>query len=591
MVSRLLAALGVALTVYGCASAAAQGALPQGSPATQGAPVSVAQGEPAAQGAGGHVHYVPPPSAQAAQTSATGAIAPRLQNLGSHTFPVSTRNRDAQTFMNQGLNLAYAFNHAEARRSFREAARLDPELAMAYWGQALVLGPNINALMEPNEEPQAYELVQKAMSLKGRGTAREQAYIEALAERYSGRAADRQPRDAAYADAMRRVHERFPDDLDAAMLYVESVMDLRPWGYWQRDGAPHARTDDIVKLTEQVLTRNPKHPGAVHMYIHLMEGTSTPEKAEQAADTLLTLMPAAGHMVHMPAHIYQRVGRYADAIKSNQLAIAADEDYISQCRAQGLYPMAYYPHNIHFLWFAATADGQSKLAIESARQLASKIDDDTLKNLPLTAGFRMVPYYALTRFGRWDEMLSEPEPPAFSAVLRAMWHYARGLSFVAKNQIPSAEQELRRLIALTADPSMKESLFSPNTAAAIVAPAPAVLAGEIAAARGDYDLAISQLDRAVRLEDSLVYTEPSEFHFPPRLALGAVLLQAGRAAEAEIVYWEDLRRHRENGWALFGLLQALRAQNKTADAALTESRFKVAWSRADVTLTASRFGR
>jgi len=569
MVSRLLAALGVAVTVCGCASSVA------------------AQGPPP----GGHVHYVPPPPAQAAQTSATGAIAPRLQNLGSHTFPVSARNRDAQTFMNQGLNLAYAFNHAEARRAFREAARLDPELAMAYWGQALVLGPNINALMEPNEEPQAYELVQKAMSLKGRGTAREQAYIEALAERYSGRAADRQPRDTAYADAMRRVHERFPDDLDAAMLYVESVMDLRPWGYWQRDGAPHARTDDIVRLTEQVLTRNPKHPGAVHMYIHLMEGTATPEKAEQAADTLLALMPAAGHMVHMPAHIYQRIGRYADAIKSNQLAIAADEDYISQCRAQGLYPMAYYPHNIHFLWFAATADGQSKLAIDSARQLASKIDDDTLKNLPLTAGFRMVPYYALTRFGRWDEMLSEPEPPAFSAVLRAVWHYARGLSFVAKNQMPAAEQELRRLIALTGDPSMKESLFSPNIAAAIVAPAPAVLAGEIAAARGDYDLAVSQLDRAVRLEESLVYTEPAEFHFPPRLALGAILLQAGRAAEAETVYWEDLRRNRENGWALFGLLQALRAQNKTADAALTEARFKAAWSRADVTLTASRFGK
>ena len=569
MVSRLLAALGVAVTMCGCASSVA------------------AQGPPP----GGHVHYVPPPPAQAAQTSATGALAPRLQNLGSHTFPVSARNRDAQTFMNQGLNLAYAFNHAEARRAFREAARLDPELAMAYWGQALVLGPNINALMEPNEEPQAYELVQKAMSLKGRGTAREQAYIEALAERYSGRAADRQPRDAAYADAMRRVHERFPDDLDAAMLYVESVMDLRPWGYWQRDGAPHVRTDDIVRLTEQVLARNPKHPGAVHMYIHLMEGTATPEKAEQAADTLLTLMPAAGHMVHMPAHIYQRIGRYADAITSNQLAIAADEDYISQCRAQGLYPMAYYPHNIHFLWFAATADGQSRLAIESARQLASKIDDDTLKNLPLTAGFRMVPYYALTRFGRWDEMLNEPEPPAFSAVLRAVWHYARGLSFVAKNQIPAAEQELRRLIALTSDPSMKESMFSPNITAAIVAPAPAVLAGEIAAARGDYDLAISQLDRAVRLEESLVYTEPAEFHFPPRLALGAILLQAGRAAEAETVYWEDLRRNRENGWALFGLLQALRAQNKLADAALTEARFKAAWSRADVTLTASRFGR
>jgi tetratricopeptide (TPR) repeat protein len=537
---------------------------------------------------GGHVHYRDQSGPSA---SPTGALAPRLQNLGSHTFPVSTRNRQAQTFMNQGLNLAYAFNHAEARRAFREAARLDPDLAMAYWGQALVLGPNINALMEPNEEPQAFELIQKALSLKQRATVRERAYIDALAQRYSGKAADRLPRDAAYADAMRKVHQRFPNDLDAAMLYVESVMDLRPWGYWQRDGAPHVRTDDIVALTEQVMARHPKHPGAVHMYIHLMEGTSTPEKAEKAADTLQTLMPAAGHMVHMPGHIYQRIGRYADAIKSNQLAIAADEDYISQCRAQGLYPMAYYPHNIHFLWFSATEDGQSRLAIEAARQLATKIDDETLQSLPLTAGFRMVPYYALTRFGRWDDMLKEPEPPTFSAVLRAMWHYARGLSFVATDRLNDAEQELQKLTALTGDPSMNEPMFSPNQSRAVVAPAPEVLAAEIAAARGRFDEAITRLDRAVRLEDSLVYTEPSEFHFPPRLALGAILLKAGRPAEAETVYWEHLRRHRENGWGLFGLLQALRAQNKTADAELTEARFKAAWARADVTLTASRFGK
>jgi tetratricopeptide (TPR) repeat protein len=541
-----------------------------------------------ARASGGHVHYRDQSGPQA---SPTGALAPRLQNLGSHTFPVSTRNRQAQAFMNQGLNLAYAFNHAEARRAFREAARLDPDLAMAYWGQALVLGPNINALMEPNEEPQAYELIQKALSLKHRTTPREGAYIDALAQRYSGKAADRQPRDAAYADAMRNVHERFPNDLDAAMLYVESVMDLRPWGYWQRDGAPHVRTDDIVELTERVMTRHPRHPGALHMYVHLMEGTSTPEKAEQAADTLQTLMPAAGHMVHMPGHIYQRIGRYTDAIKSNQLAIAAAEDYISQCRAQGLYPMAYYPHNIHFLWFAATEDGQSRLAIEAARQLATKIDDEMLKSLPLTAGFRMVPYYALTRFGRWDEMLKEPEPPAFSAVLRAMWHYARGLSLVATDRVDDAEQELKQLVALTGDPSMNEPMFSPNQSRAIVAPAPEVLAAEIAAARGRYDEAITRLDRAVRLEDSLVYTEPSEFHFPPRLALGAILLKAGRPAEAETVYWEHLRRHRENGWGLFGLMQALRAQNKTADAALTEARFKMAWARADVTLAASRFGK
>jgi tetratricopeptide (TPR) repeat protein len=537
--------------------------------------------------AGGHVHYAEPPAQQA---PTTGALAPRLQNLGTHTFPVSTRNRQAQLFMNQGLNLAFAFNHAEARRAFREAARLDPNLAMAYWGQALVLGPNINALMEPNEEPNAYELVQKALSLKSRASAREQAYIDARAQRYSGAANDRKPRDRAYATAMRTVHQRFPQDLDAAMLYVESVMDLRPWGYWQRDGTPHEGTAEIVALTEQVMAKNPRHPAALHMYIHLMEAT-TPAKAEKAADTLLTLMPAAGHMVHMPGHIYQRVGRYADAMKSNELAIAADEDYIAQCQAQGLYPMGYYPHNIHFLWFAASADGQSGVAIESARKLAAKIDDETLKAVPMLAGFRLVPYFALTRFGRWEEMLREPEPPAFNAVLRATWHYARGLSLVATGRVDQAATELERLKALLPDESMKQPLFSPNLAGSVLAPAPEVLQAEIDAARGNYDSAVAHLERAVRLEDSLVYTEPSEFHYPPRQALGAILLEAGRPAEAETVYWEDLRRNQDNGWALFGLLQALRAQNKTAEAALIDARFTKAWARSDVTLTASRFGR
>jgi tetratricopeptide (TPR) repeat protein len=535
----------------------------------------------------GHVHYTEP----APQAAPDGALAPRLQNLGDHTFPVSTKNAQAQLFINQGLNLAYAFNHAEARRAFREAGRLDPGLAMAYWGQALILGPNINAAMEPNDEPLAYEMVQKAMSLKAGASPRERAYIDALAARYSGKTEDRRPRDEAYAAAMRDVRARFPDDLDAAMLYVESVMDLRPWSYWQRDGSPQPGTAEIVALTEEALARNPRHPGALHMYIHLLESTSMADKAERAADTLLTLMPAAGHMVHMPGHIYQRVGRYADAIGSNQLAIAADEDYIAQCRAQGLYPTGYYPHNLHFLWFAASFDGQSRLAIETARGLADKIDDETLRTVPMTAGFRMVPYYALTRFGRWDEMLKEPEPPPFNLVLRAAWHYARGLAFVATNQLPRAEAELGLLKLLLEDDVMKQPLFSPNSAGAALAPAPEVLAAEIAAARKQYDAAIARLDTAVRLEDSLVYTEPAEFHYPPRHALGAILLQAGRAAEAETVYWEDLRRNRENGWALFGLAQALRAQGKADEAAAVDARFKKAWTRADVTLTASRFGR
>ncbi|MGZ8843340.1 MAG: hypothetical protein ACXW18_06730 [Pyrinomonadaceae bacterium] len=534
-----------------------------------------------------HVHYKEPTQ----QTvSPTGAIAPRLQKLGSHVFPVTTKSKQAQLFMNQGLNLSYAFNHAEAGRAYREAARLDANLAMAYWGEALALGPNINAPMDPGNEPKALEVIQKATALKSKASPREQALIDALTHRYSGRAEDRHARDVAYADAMRKVHLQFPDDQDIAMLYVESVMDLRPWGYWTRDGTPYERTAEIVALTEKVMARNSQHPGALHLYIHLMEAYQA-EKAEAAADRLLTLMPAAGHMVHMPAHIYQRVGRYSDAARSNELAIAADEDYISQCRAQGLYPMAYYPHNLHFLWFAATADGRSKLAIAAARKAASRVDDETLKAVPLLAGFRVVPYFALTRFGKWDDMLREPEPPATSAYLRGQWHYARGTAFLGKGQMNEAEQEFAKLSELMADKSLDQPLFSPNTGRAILSIAQEVLAGEIAAAKKNFDEAIPHLERAVRLEDALVYTEPAEFHYPPRHALGAVLLEAKRPAEAETVYWEDLRRNRENGWALFGLMQALKAQGKNDDGALVEARFKKAWARADVTLNASRFGR
>ncbi len=535
-----------------------------------------------------HKHYEH--SDLANQPGPDGQLAPRLQNLGSHAFPVSTANREAQLFINQGLNLSYAFNHAESRRAFREAARLDPNLAMAYWGQALVLGPNINAMMEPNEEPEAYELVQKATSLMQDASPREQALIRALAARYSGKADDRTANDRAYADAMRQVHRQFPDDLDVATLYVESLMDLRPWGYWMPDGTPNEGTAEAVGLVEDVIRRNPQHPGALHLYIHLVEATSTPERAEQAADTLLTLMPAAGHMVHMPAHIYQRVGRYADAIKSNQLAIVADEDYITQCRAQGLYPMGYYPHNIHFLWFAAAADGQSALAIESARKLAERIDDETMAQAPMLAAFRVVPYWALTRFGRWDDMLREPEPPAGNAFLRGGWHFARGLALVAQGDPDRAGEELVKLREVMKDPSLDAPLFSPNTGRAVLGPGPDVLAGEIAAARGEYDKAVAHLERAVRLEDALVYTEPAEWQSPPRLTLGAVLLEAGRAAEAETVYWEDLKRNRNSGWALQGLVQALRAQGKTDQAAAVEGRLTEAWARADVTLPGSRFG-
>jgi tetratricopeptide (TPR) repeat protein len=533
-----------------------------------------------------HKHYAEPEEGLD-QAAPSGQLAPRLQNLGPHRFPVTVASEEAQAFVDQGVNLAYGFNHAEAGRAFREAARLDPDCAMAYWGQALVLGPNINAPMEPDAEPQAHELAQKALALKGNASPREQAYIEALAERYSGTAEDRVARDHAYAAAMRTVAERFPDDLDAATLYVESVMDLRPWGYWMPDGTPYEETREIVALTERIVERQPDHPGALHLYIHLMELVA-PEKAEAAADRLLTLMPAAGHVVHMPSHIYQRVGRYADSARSNELAILADEDYISQCRAQGLYPMGYYPHNIHFMWFAATMEGRSQVALEAARKVASKVDDGTLAELPLLAGFRVVPYQAYTRFGRWDEMLAEPAPPADAPYLAGMWRYGRGLAHVARGELEAAAAELREVERIAAGPGLDEPLFSPNTAGAILAIAPEVLGGELAAARGDHEQAIARLERAVRLEEGLVYTEPEEWHFPPRHSLGAVLLAAGRPAEAETVYWADLRRHPENGWALTGLAEALRAQGKEDQAAVVDGRLAKAWERADVTVTSSR---
>jgi tetratricopeptide (TPR) repeat protein len=479
-----------------------------------------------------HKHYEDTP--EAAEPGPKGELAPRLQNLGTHVFPVTTKSKQARLFVNQGMNLAYGFNHAEAARAFKEAARLDPGCAMAYWGQALVLGPSINVAMTPDDEPKAYEAAQKALLLRDKVSVRERAYIDAVVKRYTGKAADRTAADKAFADAMRDVTKRFPNDLDAAAIYAESLMDLRPWNYWTNDGTPYPETQEAEAIIKRVLDRNPNHPGALHYWIHLMEA-HYPERAEGAADRLLPLMPGAGHMVHMPSHIYQRVGRYADAVAANRKAALADEDYIAQCRAQGIYPMAYYPHNVHFLWFAATMEGRSATAIESARKVASKVSDDALKGLPLLAAFRVVPYYALTRFGKWDEMLKEPAP-ADNLFLKGTWHYARGLAFAGKGQLPDAEIELAALRKIALDPTLKAPLFSQNTADTILAVAPEVLAGDIAAKRKDYEQAIAHLERGVRLEDSLVYTEPTEYHYPVRQALGSVLLEAGYAREAETVF-------------------------------------------------------
>ena len=523
--------------------------------------------------------------------SASGTLAPRLQNVGKHTFPVTTQSEQAQRFINQGLNLTYGFNHAEAGRAFAEAARLDPNAAMAYWGQALVLGPNINAPMAPEEEPKALAHLRKAQALKGKVTQREREYIDALALRFTGKPEDRAAADQAYAGAMRILHETYPDDLDAATLYAEAVMDLRPWNYWTRDGRPYDQTHEIINALDGVLAKNPDHPGALHYWIHLWEASNTPEKAEAAADRLLPLAPAAGHLVHMPGHIYQRVGRYADAMKANQMAILADEDYITQCRAQGLYPLGYYPHNVHFLWFAATMAGQSKIAIDAANKTAHAIPVKAVQEVPILQSFLLTPDYALVRFGRWDDILSAPAPRVDTMFTRGVRHYARAMAFIRKKDFNAATKEIEAVRKIANDPKLIEAptSMSLNQADSVLTVATTVLDGELAAAQGKYEVAIAHLDKAVRYHDNLVYTEPDDWHQPVRHALGAVLLDAGRPAEAESVYWEDLRRNPKNGWSLFGLTKALQAQNKHDQAKLVEADFKKVWADSDVTLTASRF--
>jgi tetratricopeptide (TPR) repeat protein len=530
-----------------------------------------------------HKHYETPKDAPAPVPGAP--LAPRLQNLGAHTFPVSTKVERAQLFMNQGLNLTYGFNHAEASRAFAEAARLDPSLAMAYWGQSLVLGPNINAAMSPDDEPKAFALLQKALALKAGASPRERAYIDALAARYTGNPADRAKADRAYADAMGRMVAEFPDDLDARTLYAESLMDLRPWGYYMRDGRPFDETTQLRKQLELVIARHQNHPGALHLWIHLWESVD-PKRAEAEADRLVPLMPGAGHMVHMPAHIYQRVGRHQDVIKVNLLAAKADEDYIAQCRAQGLYPLAYYPHNLHFIWMGASAAGQKALAIDSARKLAGAVPHEALASAPILQGFLVVPYLALVRFGEWDEILADKGPSHATPFTRGVHAYARAMALVAKDRVAEAEQELATLKTLVVDPSLKgQTTFSNNSGFAILRIAPEVIAGEIAAKRKDYDRAVMHLERGVRFEDALVYQEPPDWHVPVRQNLAGVLLAAGRADEAETVLWEDLRRNPEHGWNLMLLARALRAQDKTDAAAQIEARLAASWKEADATAT------
>ncbi|MGH9788375.1 MAG: hypothetical protein ACRD4U_06710, partial [Candidatus Acidiferrales bacterium] len=457
-----------------------------------------------------------------------GQTAPRLQNLGDHKHPITTAAPRAQLFFDQGLRLSYGFNHPEAFRSFQEGARLDPDCAMCYWGMALVLGPNINAPMKPEDEPVALSTVQRALSLRQKASPAEQAYINALARRYLGNASQRATGDNLYAEAMRELARSHPDDLDAATLAAEALMDLQPWNYWSRDGRPKGNALEIIALLESALERNPDHPGATHLYIHIMEAWR-PDLAEGAADRLLKLMPGAGHMVHMPSHIYMRVGRYADASAANEAAIAADEDYITQCRTQGLYPLTYYPHNIHFLWSSATMEGKSFVALGAARRTVSRIPEHQWDHMPAwTQIFAVAPLYAMARFGRWEEILAEAQPDRAQLYEMGIWLYARGMALARTKKHEAAEQELALLKGLAASPEAAELQMGAQTAGKLLSLAAATLEGELASEQGRFDQALAALHRAVLMEDGLTYMEPADWHYPVRQSLGAVLLKAGR---------------------------------------------------------------
>ncbi|NJP09871.1 MAG: hypothetical protein HC866_10615 [Leptolyngbyaceae cyanobacterium RU_5_1] len=516
-----------------------------------------------------------------------GNRAPLYDTLGNHSYPISTRSKLAQRYFNQGLILAYGFNHAEAARSFKAAARLDPNCAMCYWGLAYVLGPNINAAMEQGAVPEAWQAIQTATRLSKYANQKERALIQALAKRYLAKPVqDRKPLDIAYAAAMRDLTKRYPGDMEIATLFAEALMDTTPWDYWDDKGNPRPEGAEIMATLESVLQRNPNHPGANHLYIHAVE-KERPELGVASADRLISLVPGAGHLVHMASHIYIRVGRYHDAVVANQRGIAADDAYVAACHAQGIYPIGYLPHNHHFLWFAALMTGQRQVAMQAALKTA-KVDENLMRQ-PEMAGslqhYSTIPLFTEARFGNWDAILATPAPAKDLKYPTGIWHYARGMALLAKNQPDRAAQELQQLRAIASDPTLKEvKIWGFNATADVLNIATEVLAGEIAAKQGDYARAIAHLQTAVKFEDALVYTEPANWHQPTRQSLAAVLLKAGRAAEAEQVYRNDLKIYPENGWSLYGLSQSLQAQGKTQAAQAMQQRFQEAWKYADVTL-------
>ena len=531
--------------------------------------------------------------ALAPRTPAAGRSAP-MENLGGFHRAVTTSSPEAQKWFDQGLVLTYGYNHAEAIRSYRRAIELDPECAMAWWGIAYAYGPHINnPAMDEDACRQAFDAASKAQALApGHTTEVERALIDAVVLRYAWPPpADRVPLERAYADAMRGVSARFPHDADVGALFAEALMDLRPWDLWTPEGEPRPETPEILEVLDRVIAQEPRHVLANHLYIHAVEASPDPARALPSADRLRDLVPGSGHLVHMPSHIDVLLGHYEEAVLANQLAAAADQAYVAWSGERGGFYAMYRAHTLHFLAYAAMFEGRHALARQAADDLVAGLPPDVVASMPdVLEGFLGLPYHVAVRFGRWDEILAAPEPPAGQPATRAVRHYARGVALAVLGRVDEAQAERQAFEA--ARGQVPETAYTGNNPTrAVLEVASAMLDGELAYRRGDYDRAFTALREAVARDDALRYDEPWGWMQPVRHSLGALLLEQGRVAEAENVYRNDLARHPDNGWSLHGLAECLRRQDRGAEAQPVEAAFKVAWARADTELTASCFCR
>ncbi|HEX5054048.1 MAG TPA: hypothetical protein VFZ65_19875 [Planctomycetota bacterium] len=526
------------------------------------------------------------------EAAATSTAGPSIAELGGHHFAISTHAPAAQARFDEGLAWCNGFHHAEALRCFGAAATADPDCAMAFWGLAYAAGPHINNMeMDAESAQQANTNAQRAAALASGSTPVERALIDAVVERYTWPApADRKELDVAYAAAMRRAYEAHGEHADVAALFAEALMDLHPWDLYVGDGSPQPWTAEIVTVLEKVLAAHPEHPLANHLYIHAVEASSTPARATTAAERLRDLAPAVGHLVHMPAHIFMRLGRYEEAAEANRRGIAADLRIVERTGRTGFYEV-YRAHNYHFLAFAAMFTGNAHEAISAGRELVRQLPMDVVQQIPqFLEGFLGMPYHTLVRFGRWQELIeaAPPEPWQKSAV--AMYHYGRGIAYAALDQVDAAARE-REAFRAAVQAVPEDWTMGNNPSRTVLAIGDAMLEGEVEFRRGNHDIAFAALRIAVALDEALRYDEPWGWMMPPRHALGALLLEAGKVADAEQVYRADLVRHPGNGWALRGLAECLERSGNTAEANLTRGRFEVAWRHADVRIESSCFCR